>query len=527
MPTPYRSKSVFDFEDEYGSDPILFRYGGVSPEQKRSDALKVQLAEADRLQAEAGLKLAQAEEEARLAPLRNLHSEFERLNNLTAERDKYNNDMNRQRAVSALHDNISSWKTVSDVDNFVKDNPAIIHDQAQAERIRLTRAQLVDATKADLRSRVARAITTEDLREAKNWAAQNQLITMPDIKEMFAEYEPLVENNERLLKELSKRNLATPVTPQGEFDTQRAEAIVGPAGLSNKELFDFRRSLTKQIEDIEDGEGDASQLEGLKESLAVVDRQLANSVRESQFEVDRRAAAATGLSMGDKGFVNDLIFGPGSNSQGDSTAPAPAPGDSTAPTPAPTPGSATGTERAAPPESTQSELDRANIEYELARRKAPRPGAMPIEDMPAPLAYVAENLDPGYAPAKEASAKARQIEKELYPYADSGGLLDSQSNMRDPQEIQKALSIVYPAIEGSPNRFDIGDRDDPKVIMAADFLRQIKEENPDFLRMVASSPAWDGVRTNLTLQEIDEIASKADELRGKKKRRSARGTKQK
>ena len=91
-----------------------------------------------------------------------------------------------------------------------------------------------------------------------------------------------------------------------------------------------------------------------------------------------------------------------------------------------------------------------------------------------------------------------------------------KSDTKSASDIQSALAVVYPVIggEGFGSRFDVGSDTDPAVVSAAEFLSKV---NPGFLRRIAASPGSN--RAALTLDEIPKIAAKI--------KRQPRGSKRK
>jgi hypothetical protein len=289
MSSPYRTKSIFDFEDEYGADPIISRYG-ATPSRARSYELKAELAGAKRLDAEAELAQAQAEEEAKLAPLRAVSERFKVINDLSSERSKLEEDARRRTAEANLNEQLPKAGNILELDKLVAENAEVALSPVQMERINLTRSKFKERDKADLRTKLPGVMTPEDVDKWELWAAERQLLGDQEVQTMLDIWRGVAVKKGAAMKGLTQLGAQSmPVTSKGEFDVDRAENIVESLGRTDiRTLSAAQRGIQKQLEDpMLDPEGPDAQ--ALQSDLTNINRQIAGITSRSDQQTTRAA----------------------------------------------------------------------------------------------------------------------------------------------------------------------------------------------------------------------------------------------
>jgi hypothetical protein len=497
----YRTKSVFDFEDEYGSDPIIARYG-ATPSRTRSYQLRGELATADRLDAEAELAQAQAEEEAKLAPLRAVSERFKIINDLSSQRSKLEEDARTKTALTNFNQNAPKVGNVMELDKLVADNADVVLDQPTQIRIGYLRNKFAERDKADLRTRLPGVMSPEDVDKLELWAGERQLLGDAEVKTMLDIWRGVAAKKGSAIKGLTQLGAQSmPVTPQGEFDVSRAENIVETLGRTDiRTLSAAQRGLQQQLANIDDPE--SPEAAALQSDLTNINRQIANVANRSDQQTTRATMDLQSLGGANPDWIDDIIGG-GSDAPDSppTSAPTTAPGSSPVPSPQPDlPAPATPSPQtdSAEPEKKEkpkpydpkdrAELARLELEVQRAREEAG------LTDQPAGIRQINESLAAQNAPVREKVAQLEAAQERINPFA--------EADARDAQTIQAALDVVYPEMDGGG--FDVGSTEDSRVVSAAEFLRRV---DPSLLRMVASSPGSN--RAGLSLEEISNIATKA------------------
>lgn len=511
MSSPYRTKSIFDFEDEYGADPIISRYG-ATPSRARSYELRAELAGAKRLDAEAELAQAQAEEEAKLAPLRAVSERFKVINDLSSERSRLEEDARRRTAEANLNEQLPKTGNILELDKLVAENAEVALSPVQMERINLARSKFKERDKADLRTKLPNVMAPEDVDKWELWAAERQLLGDQEVQAMLNIWRGVAVKKGSAMKGLTQLGAQSmPVTPQGEFDVSRAENIVETLGRTDiRTLSAAQRGIQKQLEDpMLDPEGPDAQ--ALQSDLTNINRQIAGITSRSDQQTTRAAMDLQSLGGTNPDWIDEIIGGGGGRAPDSPSTAAPATASGSAPatdSPAPTRATPSPQTDSAEPEKKEkqkpydpkdrAELARLELEVQKAREEA---GLM---NQPAGIRQINEALAAQNAPVREKVAQLEAAQERINPFA--------EANAKDAQTIQAALDVVYPEMDGGG--FDVGSAEDSRVVSAAEFLRRV---DPSLLRMVASSPGSN--RAGLSLEEISNIAAKAI--------RSARGRKQK
>lgn len=577
-----KKKSAFSFEDEFGSDPLLRRYG-PSPSIARGYAAAADVESARRVEAESELALAQAEEEAKLAPLKAVSERFRLITNLTDQRTKLEENAKTQTEVVQANQRLKDASSIDDLVAIDMDLPnaqlspeygrsyssklagfrnAALAQYAQSLNAAKTEDEVV-AAKASLHvlfladdafnrnvSNLDKAATArvQAMRSTQAAAAVSRATGTQESLDARMQYadvlsDPKVQAASEMAGRQSSamRGLtqlgveAMPVTQDGRFDIDRAENIVETLGQTDiRTLSAAQRGIQKQLEDpMLDPDG--PEAKALQSDLTNINRQIAGITNRSNQQTTRAAMDLESLGGTNPDWIDTLIDGGGGGGGGATAAP-PVTTPGSAPTPKPsTPNSSapvssggrsadaknkqSGTDASPKPfEATAQQLAAAELAYTRASQASPAPGVVPLSDQPPGIRQINEAVAYPYTEAREAKAKVSQLKKQLQPFEnyDTG----------DPQDVQNAISIVYPEIDskGSLQRkFDVGKSDDPQVAFAAEFLQKVEKENPGFVRRMAASPGPGGERGQLTLEEVPELAAAADKFRNK--RRSARGTK--
>lgn len=301
----YRNNSVFDFEDEFGSDPLLRRYG-VSPTVSRSYEVQAEVAAARRLNAEAELAQAQAEEEAKLAPLRAVSEQFRVINDLTSQRSKLEEDARRRTAEANINELLPKAATSMDVDRLVAENADVVLSPAQMERINFTKQKFIERDKADLRTKLPGVMSPEDVDKWELWAAERQLLGDAEVKTMLDIWRGVATKKGAAMKGLSQLGAQSmPVTPKGEFDVARAENIVETLGRTDiRTLSAAQRGLQQQLANIDDPE--SPEATALQADLTNINRQIANVANRSDQQTTRAALDLQSLGGSPEAIDEDL-----------------------------------------------------------------------------------------------------------------------------------------------------------------------------------------------------------------------------
>lgn len=136
----------------------------------------------------------------------------------------------------------------------------------------------------------------------------------------------------------------------------------------------------------------------------------------------------------------------------------------------------------------RAEVARTEAELQRAREEAG------LAAQPAGIRQINEAFAAQYSGVREKARSAQQARENINPF--------EGYDPEDAQSIQRALDVVYPDL--GDGRFDVGSATDPRVVSAAEYLQKV---NPSLLRAVASSPGSN--RAGLSLQEISDLAEKA------------------
>jgi hypothetical protein len=354
---PYRSvyneeededKSVFSFEDEFGSDPLLRRYG-VTPTAVRAATANAELATAKRLNAEADLEVAQAEQEARIAPLRAVADRFKMINELSSQKYQLEQDARTRTAATSINDLLPKIGSATELEELIANNSDGLLDKETSLRVDARRLQLRTRDKAELRAKLPKAMSTAEINDFKMWAGERQLLGDPEVTSLFETWGQVAGEKESLMEGLRNKGVqAMPLTRGGEFDVDTArDALRGE--YTRQEVSTDRtilENLNKQRNNITDEESPEAQ--ALDEQIKMVTDRLLAAGNQGSTERARSQEILRGLGGAGEQFESEsdsFIYGPSKPKAPAADQPT-APPAPTEPTPAPAP-----TEQPPEPES--------------------------------------------------------------------------------------------------------------------------------------------------------------------------------
>lgn len=493
------SRGVFDFEDEFGQDPIRSRYANTAMARDDSES-RVQLAASE-------MELAKASLEAMTEPARQTAMFLDDLNKAS----KAKSDMMKSSRVNAqaikLREQLDSAKDYTSL-TALRADPEYAEAFENEENEARYNAQLFGVETralAALKNRLPQAMSqgeVDGLFNEYSWLAGN-----PEAQKLFSTFTPVARRREAAMKGLMEAGAQQmPVTPTGELDVDRAERALAGTYTSQdvRSLQGTASNLTRQLDNIDDPE--SPEAANLQEQLNAVNRQLGTAALQQESGALRAQAEGQSLGIGQKkGWQTPIIYGePPAEKPEQSDAPATATEAASA-SPAKSAAAEEPTKNESKNRSTESykpenrrEIGKLELELQRAREKAG------LTDQPAGVRVINEALDAQNAPVREKAAAVEEARERINPY--------EEADTEDAQTIQNALSIVYPRLENGG--FDVGDANDSRVVSAAEFLQRV---DPSLLRRIASSPSRTGSRAGLSFEEITDLAARA--------RPSARGSK--
>jgi hypothetical protein len=383
---PYRSvyneeededKSVFSFEDEFGSDPLLRRYG-VTPTAVRAATANAELATAKRLNAEADLEVAQAEQEARIAPLRAVADRFKMINELSSQKYQLEQDARTRTAATSINDLLPKIGSATELEELIANNSDGLLDKETSLRVDARRLQLRTRDKAELRSKLPKAMSTAEINDFKMWAGERQLLGDPEVTSLFDTWSQVAGEKESLMEGLRNKGVQQmPVTPSLEFDVATArDALRGE--YTRQDVSTDRtilENLNRQRTSILDP--DAPEAQELDEQIKMVTDRLLAAGNQGSTERARSQEILSGLGGAGEQFESEsdsFIYGPSkpkAPAADQPTAP-PAPTEPT-PTPAPPePESEAEVARKAEEEKVTAQSDRAANDVETLTEERDR-----------------------------------------------------------------------------------------------------------------------------------------------------------
>lgn len=489
----------FEFEDEFGQDPVLSRYGNT-------DAAR-QLSKARIAQSASEVELARASLNAVTEPVKQMADFFQNMNSaVKQQQDLYRTGRVNAQAAMLLPE-LEKAQSYADI-NALAANPQFTDALQQPENLARLNAKLEGARFRDvavLKTRLPKAMGQQEVDDLFN--EYSHLAGDDEVVKLFNTFTPIARRRETAMKGLMEAGAqAMPVTPTGELDVDRAERALAGTYTSQdvRSLQGTASNLTRQLDNIDDPE--SPEAASLQEQLNAVNRQLGTAAMQQESGALRAQAEGQSLGIGQKkGWQTSIIYG---------EPPAEKPEQSDAPAAESETAPASNAKSAAAEETTKSEpksrstesykpenrreIGKLELELQRAREKAG------LTDQPAGVRTINEALAAQNAPVREKAAAVEEARERINPY--------EEADTDDAQTIQNALSIVYPRLENGG--FDVGDANDSRVVSAAEFLQRV---DPSLLRRIASSPSRTGSRAGLSLEEITDLAARA--------RPSARGRK--
>lgn len=547
-------RGVFNFEDEYGNDPLLTRYASDPWSRELSDA-RVERSASD-------VALARASLDAVTAPVKTMASFLADINNTVKQQE----DMYRTARVSGqtaqlrpLVEKASTWQELNALradpnysDGWMDESLQAIYEAKKSGvrgrdladfQNRLNSAMSVDEVNAaasslpveyyadpdasrSINALIAAANTKVGaLRATSAATAIGRAANTDELLRTKAQFgdvlnDPLVaasaERNEKQLQlesdlrgaGIDPAKFAVRSGPDGEelgYDYEAAQTVLD-ARYDPQDIRTIQgaiNNLTKQLDNYPDpADPEAARI---RTDIDALNRQMSAAMlqQEQGAAVARDVLQKKGVTTPD--WIDAIIGGQDSTTEV-KTAATPA-SAATAQTPnktqtvsarQPAPKAekqaapAKTEEPPAEPYSPNDRLEIARLEEELRKARE----AAGLSAQPAGIRTVNEALAVQYAPVREKADQLDEAKERINPFGDS--------DPTDAQSIHAALNVVYPAMDGGG--FDIGNQDDARVISAAEYLSRV---SPGLLRSVAASPSRTGSRAGLTLEEIPRLAAKA------------------
>lgn len=521
----YNYKSPFDFSDEYGGDPIMRKYGqygdvGVGDIQSAQAATGA--AAARRQLAEANLSVAQADLNAKLAPMKAQAEAIASMSNLITQKNSIEKDARMRRDSANLTSTLNKVESLDELRDLVSANQFGMDDEQTA-------ALVTDRATSLFRAAADNATSTYDV--DKLYASlPTSVASKTELINMHKNLSDMAGRREKVLTGVAEIKLPfSPVTATGELDVARGEQILA-AERTKKDLEKEAQAETEK------------RIDNIRQSYSIVTRRLAeappmsqpdpqlvalkNSLESQLVEYSKSLIPGIGQppttdgskplgTTGGSDWTTDLIpqgvTVPPSKSAGQGgtgtvpTTAAEAAAEAASepnvtPTPTPTPVPATSrTKTAAELRTAQKKVDTLTKELDAMKE------ASGLAKQPWGIRQINEALSSENAAIRAKAQELQQAQLDINPLADA----DENS----AQDVAAALKLVYPEISGGgmAPKFDVGNPKDSRVMAAAMFLQKVR---PEFLRMVASDPGV--ARGGLTFQEIDEIVRNQPTTTGKR-----------
>jgi hypothetical protein len=289
-------RGYFDFEDEFGQDPIRSRYANTSFADEDSTT-RVNLATSE-------MELAKASLEAMTEPAKKT---FEYLNNIN-QTAKLKDDMMRQSRISArsvqLREQIDSADSYEALQVIVAD-PNNAESLASPElngRLTAKESAFKFSGKAALKLGLSKAMSSQ---EVDNLVTQySYLVGDPEADKIINTFTPLAQRREAAMKGLQEQGVqAMPVTRSGELDVDRAETALS-GGYTKQDISTYQtilRSLNAEKADqaarfvdpeSEEAQALESKIKSVQDQLVAAGNQSMRQTAMAQSEL-RSLGAAT------------------------------------------------------------------------------------------------------------------------------------------------------------------------------------------------------------------------------------------
>ena len=417
-------RSVFEFKDEFGQDPIMGRYGSGPGSQA--------LAEARVARSASEVQLAQASLDAMTRPAKVMSDFFTTMNQAAEAKD---NMLKRSRVSAQSIKFRERLNEANDYDSLtaLRADPELaeaFEAEENSARYNAKFSGLRARGVATLQNRLPKAINTAEVDGLINefsWLAAD-----PEAQTLINTFAPLAEKREAAMKGLVQLGAPTmPITPQGEFDLDRAENIVGELGKTDiRTLSSAQRGLQQQLSDIDDPE--SPEAVALQSDLTKINRQIADVANRSdqattRANMDLQALGGTPESV-DEDY--DRIFGGGAKPAAQPSQPA------QGPAPAQQPVEPSNTE----PVALEDKLNAATQAAESSQRPSPGSGR----------AKMAEDAARKRAESNRAQTLAdekQRLMSSLYQSKGRGGGGGLSDRLRpglsaDTEEVKQALARI-------------------------------------------------------------------------------------
>jgi hypothetical protein len=430
-------RGVFNFEDEFGRDPIRDRYANTTLATRDSES-RVRLAASE-------IDLAKASLEASLRPAKVASDLFTQLNSASTAKAELESKARTQAQAIKLRDRLGQ---ANDYDSLtaLRADPELSEafaDQAIEAQYNAKMNGLRARGIATLQNRLPKAINTAEVDGLVNefsWLAGDK-----EAQTLINTFTPLAQRRESAMKGLVEAGAQQmPVTSTGEFDVDRAErALSGTYTSSDINALQRREAnIAKRLADVELMDPDGEEATQLRAQMSSVTDQL-NSAASQQ---ERSSILARGelerLGVGQKGWQAGFIYGDQPEEQPQQAA-APTPESSkpvanqpeTTPTPTPTPASET--EKPVDTDKLNQDRERAQADVETLseeQRRLYKKGYIysPDKEQRGLYGRVAETLDAAKTERRQAEAGLRRARlKEINARLKQVGAFPADAQLRE------------------------------------------------------------------------------------------------
>lgn len=299
-----RRRGIFDFEDEFGRDPIRDRYANTSLAKEDSES-RVRLAASE-------MELAKASLDAMTRPAQVMADYLKNINSVAKQKD----EMVKSSRISAQSIKLRSrLNEANDYDSLtaLRADPELsdaFEDQTLDGQYHAKLSGLRARGIAALQNRLPKANSTAEVYGLVNeysWLAGDQ-----EAQTLFSTFTPLAQRREAAMKGLIEAGAQQmPLTSTGEFDVDRAErALSGTYTSSDINALQRREAnVAKRLADVELMDPDGEEATQLRTQMSSITDQL-NSAAAQQ---ERSSIMARGelerLGVGQKGWQAGFIYG--------------------------------------------------------------------------------------------------------------------------------------------------------------------------------------------------------------------------
>lgn len=244
-----QSRSAFDFSDQYGTDPVMRRYRPVDFMDMREAESAVRSSAASRELAEANLAAAQAELNARLAPMKMASETIKSMSDMLKTKTAIEEEAAIQRSAAAIADGLGKAGDLDSVialgnANFIGLRDGVIGPQWRVSALNGFK-QAVDN---------AQSVAEVETAYAK---LPSSVAFEPEFKGSYDNARAQAERREGVRKAYASEPAlgAVPTTPGGQVDVTAAGlAVAAKAGEEDRRKIAIENAkiLQKQIGDLRD-----------------------------------------------------------------------------------------------------------------------------------------------------------------------------------------------------------------------------------------------------------------------------------